>query len=216
METNHKRKGKQVKYLILPLISLIIFSCNQKQHSYTDDQVVQFKQEFENYLDEQFTYFKSDKSPLLEDDKPGFTGLHYYEYNPDFRFEGQIHIYEKPDTVIIYGTKNDERPSLKYGYFEFSLDEKIHQLQIFKILRKNPQQNDYLFLGFTDAASNEETYGGGRYINLELNEENFYLVDFNYAYNPYCAYNPRYSCAIPSRDNHLEIAVEAGEKKYHD
>ena len=127
-----------------------------------------------------------------------------------------IHIYDNPDTVVIYGTKEDERPSLKYGYFEFAYNDNKYQLQIFRILRDKPKQNDYLFLGFTDATSNGETYGGGRYINLELNEENIYLIDFNYAYNPYCAYNPKYSCAIPTRENHLEIAVEAGEKKYHD
>jgi len=205
-----------MKYLILTFSILILFSCSKKQHSYSDEQVAQFKQDFEKYINEKNEYCKSNDSPLLKDDKPDFKGLHYFDYNPNFRFEGPIHIYEKPDTVKIYGTKNDERPSLKFGYFEFSLDGKINQLQIFKILRKNPQQNDYLFLGFTDATSNEETYGGGRYINLELNEENFYLVDFNYAYNPYCAYNPRYSCAIPTRENHLELAVKAGEKKYHD
>ncbi len=205
-----------MKYLIFVLLNLILFSCSNIQHSYTDEQVKRFKQDFDKYLSEQNEFCKSDDSPILETDKPEFGGLHYFDYNPNFRFEGPFHIYENPDTVIIYGSKQDERPSIKFGYFEFSFDSKKHQLQIFKILRKKPQKNDYLFLGFTDATSNKETYGGGRYINLELNEENFYLVDFNYAYNPYCAYNPKYSCAIPTRENHLEIAIEAGEKKYHD
>ena len=205
-----------MKYLILTLSFLILFSCSKKQHSYTDEQVAQFTQDFEKYVEEKNEYCKSDKSPLLKGDIPDFAGLHYYEYNPNFRFEGPIHIYDNPDTVVIYGTKEDKRPSLKYGYFEFAYNDNKYQLQIFRILRDKPKQNDYLFLGFTDATSNGETYGGGRYINLELNEENIYLIDFNYAYNPYCAYNPKYSCAIPTRENHLEIAVEAGEKKYHD
>jgi uncharacterized protein len=205
-----------MKYLIITFSSLILFSCGNKQHSYTDEQVAQFEQDFEKYIVEQYEFCKSEDSPLLEDDKPDFKGLHYYEYNPDFRFEGPIHIYDNPDTVIIYGSKKDERPSLKYGYFEFPFNGEKYQLQIFEILRDKPQKNIYLFLGFTDATSNEETYGGGRYINLELNEENIYLVDFNYAYNPYCAYNPKYSCAMPTRENHLQLAIEAGEKKYHD
>lgn len=205
-----------MKHLIFSLLILLLVSCSNRQHSYSDEQVAQFEQDFKKYVNEKNKYCKSDESPILESDKPGFTGLHYYEYNPNFRFEGPIHIYDNPDTVIIYGSKEDERPSLKYGYFEFPFDGKKYQLQIFRILRDKPQLNDYLFLGFTDATSNGETYGGGRYINMELNEENFYLVDFNYAYNPYCAYNPKYSCAIPTRENHLELAIEAGEKKYHD
>ena len=206
-----------MKYLMVVFSALLVVSCSNKQHTYSDEQVAKFTQEFENYVNEKNEYLKSDStSPLLKNDKPDFAGLHYYEYNPNYRFEGPIHVYDNPDTVIIYGSKKDERLSLKYGYFEFLFNEEKHHLQIFKILRKKPQQSDYLFLGFTDQTSNLETYGGGRYINLELNDENHYIVDFNYAYNPYCAYNPKYSCAIPTRENHLEISIEAGEKKYHE
>jgi uncharacterized protein (DUF1684 family) len=205
-----------MKNLILLLAFIVLCSCNKPHHKYTDEQVENYKNEFEKYVAEKNEYFKSDESPLLEEDIPNFTGLHYYEYNPHLRFEGPINAYKNPDTLIIYGTKKDERPSIKYGYFEFNYDEKIHQLQIYKILRRQPNQDDYLFLGFTDATSNDETYGGGRYINLELNQENHCVVDFNYAYNPYCAYNPKYSCAIPPRENHLDIALKAGEKKYHE
>ena len=206
-----------MKYLIIVLSIFMIISCNNKQHAYSDEQVTEFKQEFEKYVIEKNEYLKSeDDSPLLEKEKPGFSGLHYYDYDPNYRFEGPITIYENPDTIIIYGSKNDERPSLKFGYFQFLFNDKTYQLQVFKILPKKPQQSDYLFLGFTDETSNVDTYGGGRYINLELNKENHYIVDFNYAYNPYCAYNPKYSCAIPTKENHLNIAIEAGEKKYHE
>ena len=67
-----------------------------------------------------------------------------------------------------------------------------------------------------DSLAGKETYGAGRYLEPQALLGGKVLVDFNYAYNPYCAYNPKYSCAIPTRENHLEIAVEAGEKKYHD
>lgn len=195
---------------------VILFSCSKKQHSYTNEQVEKFKHDFEKYVAEKNEYCKSNESPLKMENIKGFNGLHYFEYNPNFRFEGPINIYEDPDSVIIYGSKQDERPSIKYGYFEFTFDENEYKLQIFKILRDDPEQDGYLFLGFTDETSNRETYGGGRYINLEQNQHNFYVIDFNYAYNPYCAYNPKYSCAIPSKENHLKIAIKAGEKKYHD
>jgi uncharacterized protein len=206
-----------MKYLLLVFSVIMMISCTNQQHAYNDEQVVQFKHEFEKYVKEKNEYLKSeDNSPLLKEDRPDFISLHFYDYDPNFRFEGPITIYEKPDTVIIYGSKNDERPSLKYGNFEFPFNGKSFQLQIFKILPRKPHQSDYLFLGFTDKTSNVDTYGGGRYINLELNKENHYIVDFNYAYNPYCAYNPKYSCAIPTKEEHLEIAIEAGEKKYHE
>ena len=72
----------------------------------------------------------------------------------------------------------------------------------------------HLFLGFWDNTSGNETYGGGRYLDINENPENYYVIDFNYAYNPYCAYNHRYTCAVPPLQNRLSVAIKAGEKKY--
>jgi len=207
-----------MKYVLNIFLLTLLFACSNKQHSYSDAQIEQFQLKFKKHVNEKNDYFKNgEHSPMLDTDKTDFLGLHYYEYNPNFRFESQIFKYEVPDTFIIYGTrKNDERPSLKYGYVEFTLNNQNYQLQIYKIIRTDPKYQHYLFLGFTDETSNNETYGGGRYIDLEENEDNYYTIDFNYAYNPYCAYNPKYSCAIPPKENHLEVAIEAGEKKWHE
>jgi len=114
-----------MKYFVWVLATLLLVSCSKKQHSYSEEKVEKFKKDFLTYLNENNEYYKTDKnSPLLEKDKPGFAKLEYYDYNPDFRFEGPIHNYESPDTIIIFGSKNDERPSLKYGYFEFVFNEK--------------------------------------------------------------------------------------------
>ncbi len=154
-------------------------------------------------------------SPLTTEMKSDFQGLKYFEYDPRFRFTGSIVIYEEPDSTVLYATRaGDVRPALKYGYFPFNFMDKEFRLQVFKMgSRKNPDKQ-YLFLGFTDATSGNETYGGGRYIDLEENASNNYAVDFNYAYNPYCAYNPRYSCALPPKENRLPFPVLAGEKNY--
>lgn len=159
--------------------------------------------------------FKEDEnSPLLQEDKENFQGLKYYPVDLSLRFEGAIAKYDSviPDTIM--GTKGEPRPAVKYGYFPFNYQGKEYRLEIYKILRDNPEYAKYLFLGFTDASSGHETYGGGRYIDMTENEENFYVVDFNLAYNPYCAYNPRYTCAIPSSENRLPFKVEAGEKTF--
>lgn len=159
--------------------------------------------------------FKNDPdSPLLAEDRESFQGLQYYPVDLSLRFEGALVKYDSllPDTII--GTKGDRRPALRYGYFPFTYQNREYRLQIYKILRDNPAYAKYLFLGFTDRTSGGETYGGGRYIDLVENEENHYVVDFNLAYNPFCAYNPRYSCAIPGAENRLPFAVKAGEKVF--
>lgn len=206
-----------MKFFIL-IIILFLFACEQKHpHQYTDSQVTEFKKQFNTHIQEKNDYWKTgEDSPLLENDKANFQSLTYFDYDPAFRFEGSINTYENPDTVIIYGKREgDERPSLKYGYFKFNFANAEYRLQIFEVISSNPEHQNYLFLGFTDETSNNDTYGGGRYIDIQKNPENFYVVDFNYAYNPYCAYNPKYSCAIPPRENHLKIKINAGEKNYH-
>jgi len=207
-----------MKYFYSIILIIVIISCKEKPHLYTDEQVQIFTNEFDKYVNEKNEYLKTgDRSPLLDKDKPDFKGLHYFIYDPSFRFEGPIQKYAEPDTFIIYGSKqDDERPAIKFGYFDFTVKEQKCTIQIYKILTTNPDYQNYLFLGFTDETTNKTTYGAGRYIDLQVNPENNYIIDFNYAYNPYCAYNPKYSCAIPPQENNLPLAVEAGEKKYHD
>lgn len=159
--------------------------------------------------------FKTDaKSPLLPEDKASFTGLHYYPVDISFRFEGPIIKYDSVMIDTIRATGGDLRPALKYGYFDFVYQQQRYRLQIYKMLREEPELQHLLFLGFTDETNGKETYGGGRYIDLAENEENYYVVDFNLAYNPYCAYNPAYTCAIPPPENHLPFPVTAGEKLF--
>lgn len=194
--------------ILLILLAILMAACNQ----YTPEQEAIVADIMQQRL-EKDQWLKSEKnSPLLEEDKADFKGLNYYPVDLSLRFEGSITKYDSviPDTII--GTKGDLRPALKYGYFPFTYRGNEYKLEVYKMLRDDPQYAKYLFLGFTDATGGQETYGGGRYIDMTENEENFYHVDFNLAYNPYCAYNPRYSCAIPPAANRLSFQVTAGEK----
>jgi uncharacterized protein (DUF1684 family) len=105
---------------------------------------------------------------------------------------------------------------VKYGEATFKLDGKEDQLNIYQSLslREKPAYKDYLFLPFTDETSGKESYSGGRYIDLTIPKGNKIIIDFNKAYNPYCAYNHKYSCPIPPKGNHLNIAIKAGVKRY--
>jgi hypothetical protein len=158
----------------------------------------------------------ADWSPILENERSDFNGLNYFPVDLHWRFEGPIVTYDSLIKDTIAGTKGDLRPAMRYGYFEFTVHKKPARLEIYKIIRSDTAYQDYLFLGFTDRTTGKSTYGTGRYIDLSIRRDNHYIIDFNKAYNPYCAYNPRYTCAIPPDENALPFAVEAGEKIYKD
>jgi uncharacterized protein len=106
----------------------------------------------------------------------------------------------------------------RYGKLFFLINNQAQQLTLFQSadLMNQPQYADYLFVPFTDATTGKQTYGGGRYIDLRLGDiqNNTLVLDFNKAYNPYCAYASGFACPIPPRENHLPVAITAGEKTW--
>lgn len=114
------------------------------------------------------------------------------------------------------GTKN--KKYYRYGTLHFIVQDTTLQLTLYQseVLLKDSTYEKYLFLPFTDATSGEQSYGGGRYINLDMDEikNNKVAIDFNKAYNPYCAYASGYNCPIPPRENNLPVAIMAGEKDF--
>jgi len=118
--------------------------------------------------------------------------------------------------VVIFGTKGEERSSVRYGYLKLNYKGTKFNLNVYETIYQDSLK--YYSIWFTDKTTNDETYGVGRYINFELNDdpEHIYSVDFNTAFNPYCAYSSTYSCAIPTKEDHIAVAIKAGEKKFHD
>lgn len=102
----------------------------------------------------------------------------------------------------------------RYGYVDFVYQNDTARLEVYQniALSKQEKYKNYLFIPFKDATSGKETYGGGRYLDLEIPEHTELVLDFNTVYNPYCAYSYRYSCPIPPKVNHLMIEINAGEK----
>ncbi|TNF44645.1 MAG: DUF1684 domain-containing protein, partial [Cytophagales bacterium] len=101
---------------------------------------------------------------------------------------------------------------LHLGALPFTIDGTEYALQVYA--PKDTSDGNYWFIPFTDATSGGETYGGGRYLDIDDVSSDTVFVDFNYAYNPYCAYNPDYACPLPPKENLLTISIEAGEKNY--
>jgi len=172
--------------------------------------------EVENFRKEKDDYMKNDPgSPFNQDSLVQFHPLKYYKVNTDFVFKSKLYEYAQKDTVKIFGTKGEERKALKFGYVNLDYKNKIYKLNVYKGWAKSGQP--YYSIWFTDETTGKETYDVGRYIDFYLDRapDSLYTVDFNLAYNPYCAYSSIYSCAIPRKEDHLNFAVEAGEKKFH-
>ena len=157
-------------------------------------------------------FFKSESSPLLAGERVKFKGLDYYPVNPDLRFQARLQRYSSPKAIRMATNTGEIRSGLLYGFFEFTAENQLCHVQVYRL--EESFNRPALFIPFLDATSGVETYEGGRYLDLTENTSGMYDLDFNQAYNPYCAYNPEYSCPSPPRENTLPANIRAGEKKY--
>jgi uncharacterized protein (DUF1684 family) len=156
-------------------------------------------------------FFKtSSESPLPPMVRPIFSGLKYYPINWKYRLEGPVHRYPDPQKFKIITTSGETRDALKYGYVRFFLDGKEFKLEVYRLL--DLEEKNLLFVPFIDANVGKETYDAGRYIDLIEKPNGVYVIDFNSAYNPSCAYGGNYPCPVTPPENHLPVAILAGEK----
>jgi uncharacterized protein (DUF1684 family) len=123
--------------------------------------------------------------------------------------------YTVKDTLKVFGTKGEERKAVRFGYVTFNYDKKDYRINVYKGSTKSGQE--YYSIWFTDKTTGDETYGVGRYLDFEYNPtpDFIYTIDFNFTYNPYCSYSPEYSCAIPLKEDHIDLSIKAGEKRFH-
>lgn len=164
------------------------------------------------------SYADSLKSPLIKDDLKQFKGLDFYPIDEKYIVEA-IFIRTKREKSFKMKTTTSRTPMYKkYGELHFSIDGKELKLNVYQNvdLKKKPGYDDYLFLPFSDLTCGKDSYIGGRYIDMRIPKSEKVIVDFNQAYNPYCAYNYEYSCPIVPLENDLDIEINAGVKKFHD
>lgn len=161
--------------------------------------------------------YKNAETTILEPQEfKNFIGLEFYPIDEKFIVEAYF-VHTPDEKPFLMPTTTDRLPEyVKYGEAHFSLDGQDFVLTLFKSTQPydEPGYEDYLFLPFTDLTSGDGSYGGGRYLDQRIPEGNTLIIDFNKAYNPYCAYNPRYSCPIPPKENDLLIRIEAGVKDF--
>lgn len=161
-------------------------------------------------------FAEAPESPIPRDKRASFAGLSCFPLDPGLRLEVELQEHKDKQVVTFSSTGGKDQDFLRWGEFRFTIDGKDCTLQAFKTV---PWERN-LFVLFRDATSGQESYGAGRYIDLEpgrdLTPEGTWVLDFNRAYNPWCAYSEDYACPLVPRDNWLEVAVRAGERyPYH-
>lgn len=154
------------------------------------------------------------QSPILSEKSLGFEGLDYYPPDQKYRFEIELHKHTDKESINVTDTQGNEREFVRWGEFRFKLHDTECKLQAYK---SDPGE-ERLFIPFKDATSGKETYGSGRYLDLESGRhqtaEGKWILDFNNAYNPWCAYSEFYACPFTPPENWLKVRVYAGEKDY--
>lgn len=153
-------------------------------------------------------YASHPQSPLTREQKQGFTGLNYFPEEASLRLEVKVDEFPVKDSFEMQTSTGDVQHYQKFGRFRFAVDGIEAELTIYQ------NQHGY-FLPFVDLLAGSETYPAGRYLEPEPLIGGRFLVDFNVAYNPYCAYNEMWSCPITPAENRLKVAIRAGEKLFH-
>lgn len=151
-------------------------------------------------------FFCSRQSPLTPEQRKTFAGLRHFPENPALRFRLPVNRLPGTEKIQMQTSTGHIATYIRFGTVQFAVNGQPQTLTLYK-----SEDHDALFLPFTDATSGIETYGAGRYLDPALEPDGTIELDFNLAYNPFCAYNDNWTCPIPPAENHLAVRIEAGE-----
>lgn len=194
--------------LIFTLFSFFVSSAQQN--------AIETSKEAQEKLNKEYADPK--ESPLEEEDLKQFKGLDFFPIDEKFIVKAEFIRTQKEKKFEMKTTGTRMPIYVKYGELHFKIDGQKFQLNVYQNIELAKQKGfeDYLFLPFSDATCGNESYLGGRYIDMRIPNSNEVIIDFNKAYNPYCAYNHKYSCPLVPLENNMKIEIKAGVKKFHD
>jgi uncharacterized protein (DUF1684 family) len=201
-------------FILIWILALSILTPPVAGSEYQEDVRIE-KEKVVKWRKERDQFFKThQRSPLSPADQKKFKSVEYFPFNPQFYFTGQIkreilHINDPKYYATFLTNKGTNKRYIRYGKFPFNLDGKDFELEVYKSIL-----SDTLFIPFKDLTNGKETYEGGRYIDAEILTGYRMVLDFNMAYEPSCAYNDKFVCAIPPKENSLSIEIKAGEKMF--
>jgi hypothetical protein len=197
---------KNLPYLVITIAVIVtIFSL-------MDDDDDAYQEKIRETIGERHRYLKfNEGSPFVQFDVT-YQDPSYYEIDSEYRVNAKVERIENRELVVIPTSDGTREQYQKYAWLSFSLKGKDMRLLVLKPYGFGALQN--LFCGFADETSGVSTYGGGRYLDVEIGKSDKVVIDFNLAYNPYCAYVDEFICPLPPTENILPIAIEAGEKEF--
>lgn len=188
------------------LAAILVYSIGGGSSDEYNARILQERQDKDRYMQ------TSEESPFADASEP-FAGLKYYPPNEKFRIIATLRRVEEKKVRVLATSDAGEERYLEYAWAEFDLDDRKNKLLILEIMEGADKGS--LFLAFGDQTSANDTYGAGRYLDVRKVPGSATVeLDFNKAYNPYCAYNESYSCPFPPPENLLGVAIRAGEKNY--
>tara|TARA_B100000949_G_scaffold48036_1_gene41780 strand:- start:1732 stop:2343 length:612 start_codon:yes stop_codon:yes gene_type:complete len=197
------------------LLFAMFFSMGVTLWGQSEAEIVQDIKDYQESKNEEFR--NPETTILTPKDFRKFKALEFYPINTAFRVEAKL-VRTPNEKPFLMPTTTDRLPEyVKYGEAHFEIDGKPLKLMLYKSTDSwgDPEKyGDQLFLPFTDLTSGDGSYGGGRFIDVKIPEGDTLVIDFNKSYNPYCAYNPNYSCPIPPKENDLLVRMEAGVKDF--
>lgn len=159
-------------------------------------------------------FMKSGAESPMKDMGDSIRALNYFPPDLNYRVLAKLEPVTNKQVRVLETSTGEQERYLDYAWAVFELDGQEYKLLILEIMDMGPNRGK-LFLAFADGTSASETYGGGRYLDLrKIPAATTIELDFNKAYNPYCAYNDNYSCPLPPRENILSVPIRAGEKNY--
>jgi len=165
--------------------------------------------ELDDFRAEKDEFFKNHfQSPLSHEQKRDFKGLNYFPENEALRLEVKVEPLNDSKPMLMQTSTGGAQEYIRYGRFKFQADGQETELTIY-------ESEHGFFLPFVDSLAGIETYPAGRYLEPEALPGDRFLVDFNTAYNPYCAYNEMWSCPITPAENRVKVPIRAGEKLFH-
>jgi uncharacterized protein (DUF1684 family) len=183
------------------------------EHDHHEHVPVEYKDAVEGFRLDKDEFFKTDpRSPLPESERAAFTGLPYYPVDEGLAFEDRVlerYTGDEPSNFQIPTSDGKLRPAHRAGVLRFQLDGEPRQLTAYTF---DGGDGESLFVPFLDQTSGTETYGAGRYLDLEPEADGSYALDFNLAYHPSCVYDAKFSCPLTPAENRLPVRIEAGER----
>ena len=190
---------------ILLFSLFLLLNCDNRKR-YNND-LTPFQREINDFFKD------ASVSPLKKRDLKNFRGLDFFTYDSTYLVTAKLTKTPKEKPFMMLTTTDMVVEYIKYGTVSFELLNNQYSLDIYKNL-EDPNERDNLFLPFLDDTNGNESYGGGRYINLDIPQVDNLIIDFNSAFNPYCVYDEKYSCPIVPRENYIPLEIKAGVKNF--